>query len=115
MILVGVAIVLSRIEEALWFGAYKLGWSVLHPLIFTIMKLLLIGSSLASSAWFRGVGTCCAWGFFLSRRKTAFDKYVHGAVDRDPRDPGSDVHPAIALEHHFGDRPRAVPGSSLLG
>jgi CDP-diacylglycerol--serine O-phosphatidyltransferase len=42
----GVAFVLGRIDEALWFGAYKLGWSVLHPLIFTYA---LSGTAMVSS------------------------------------------------------------------
>jgi CDP-diacylglycerol--serine O-phosphatidyltransferase len=32
VILLGIAFALGRIDEALWFGAYELGWGVLHPL-----------------------------------------------------------------------------------
>jgi CDP-diacylglycerol---serine O-phosphatidyltransferase len=46
VMLLGVAFVLGRIDEALWFGAYELGWGVLHPLTLTYA---LSGTAMVSS------------------------------------------------------------------
>jgi CDP-diacylglycerol--serine O-phosphatidyltransferase len=40
------AFVLGRIDEALWLGAYQLGWGVLHPLT---LIYVLSGTAMVSS------------------------------------------------------------------
>ncbi|MGH8066974.1 MAG: CDP-alcohol phosphatidyltransferase family protein [Candidatus Entotheonellia bacterium] len=44
----GIAFVLGRIHEALWFGAYQLGWGVLHPLtlIYALSGTAMVSSTL---------------------------------------------------------------------
>jgi hypothetical protein len=44
----GVAVALSRTDEALRFGAYELGWGVLHPLtlIYALSGTAMISSTL---------------------------------------------------------------------
>ena len=48
VILLGIAFVLGRIDEALWFGAYQLGWGVLHPLtlIYALSGTAMVSSTL---------------------------------------------------------------------
>jgi CDP-diacylglycerol--serine O-phosphatidyltransferase len=48
VILLGIAFVLGRIDEALWFGAYRLGWGILHPLtlIYALSGTAMVSSTL---------------------------------------------------------------------
>jgi CDP-diacylglycerol--serine O-phosphatidyltransferase len=48
VILLGIAFVLGRIDEALWFGAYQLGWGVLHllTLIYALSGTAMVSSTL---------------------------------------------------------------------
>jgi CDP-diacylglycerol--serine O-phosphatidyltransferase len=48
VILLGIAFASGRIDEALWFGAYKLAWGVLHPLtlIYAVSGTAMVSSTL---------------------------------------------------------------------
>jgi CDP-diacylglycerol---serine O-phosphatidyltransferase len=48
VILLGIALGLGRIDETLWFGAYQLGWGVLHPLtlIYALSGTAMVSSTL---------------------------------------------------------------------
>jgi CDP-diacylglycerol---serine O-phosphatidyltransferase len=48
VMLLGIAFVLGRIDEALWFGTYELAWGVLHPLtlIYALSGTAMVSSTL---------------------------------------------------------------------
>lgn len=48
VILLGIAFALGRTHEALWFGAYQIGWGVLHPLtlLYAISGTAMVSSTL---------------------------------------------------------------------
>ena len=48
VILLGIALALGRIDEAVWFGASQLGWGVLHPLtlIYALSGTAMVSSTL---------------------------------------------------------------------
>jgi CDP-diacylglycerol--serine O-phosphatidyltransferase len=48
VMLLGIAFVLERTHEALWFGAYQLGWGVFHPLtlLYAVSGTAMVSSTL---------------------------------------------------------------------